>query len=873
MKFLDLFAGIGGFRQGMENQGNKCVGYVEIDKWARQSYQAIYNTEGEWTANDITKVTDKDWQQFKGKVECICAGFPCTPAGAKVLTSTGYKNIEDVQVGDYVLTHKNRYQKVLKTMSKIAQGYNDIKAMGVYDLKLTDNHPLYVYNVKESKFEWVEAKNLNPQVHRLTININSKSNSTGFSEQELWLLGRYVSDGYLDKNKKRITYAIRKSKLPLFISKCKKYKFFITHKDRGANEITISDKALYNILLSFNTGAENKNIPSFIKDAPKEEVRIFLEGYLSGDGFHNNIRTMWTTVSENLALGLEQLFIKAYGKLPAIYVRHDTRKNTFRDTYNSQVHNSSRDSKIINQYMTTKIKSIKHVTKNTKVYNLEVKNDNSYTIRNVIVHNCQSFSVAGKQLGFADKTRGTLFFQVARAAEQIKPRYLFLENVKGLLSHDHGNTIKVIIDTLNELGYYVNIELLNSKKFGVPQNRERVYLLCIKSDEITKDGLIKSLNTSKKIVESYLFGILQKNLKEVKKLQEHKSKEWVLNYLVLKDMCGAIKKKSLSRTTLTMTENLLKSCFHPEDGQKYMQRLGDLEENTFPTQEKQQMGMGTSSLESMESMKQNIEELLKEVLVENLSVVKLSTTLISTRKIMTSETCISLKIRANILNAMEVLQKCYPSYWQQELLNLTLVQENTKYANINDYIFTEKQRLSSWLGGTSFKSLIIKRSDLIGHLRGESTREVFFESGESKQLVEENEIVDLLSPTLNTMTGGKRKPNIVVEAEPIRAVNSPEVSNKTQNGRRIKDVGDPEFALTVRDRHGIVIGKGKSLRIRKLTPLECWRLQGFPDYAFYKAKESGVSDSQLYKQAGNSVTVPVIEFVAKRLGNDNSHLW
>jgi DNA (cytosine-5)-methyltransferase 1 len=385
LKFLDLFAGIGGFRQGMENQGNKCVGYVEIDKWARQSYQAIYNTEGEWTANDITKVTNEDWQQFKGKVECICAGFPC-----------------------------------------------------------------------------------------------------------------------------------------------------------------------------------------------------------------------------------------------------------------------------------------------------------------------QSFSIAGRRLGFADKTRGTLFFQVARAAEQVKPRYLFLENVKGLLSHDQGRTFEVILQTLDELGYDAEWHVLNSKEF-VPQNRERVII--------------------------------------------------------------------------------------------------------------------------------------------------------------------------------------------------------------------------------------------IGHLRGESTREVFFESGESKQLVEENEIVDLLptsdsrhgrrgtvlspkgissalaatdyklpkqiiqvgnymedhkfknpqpgrvyskdgiSPTLNTMTGGNRQPNIVVESEPIRAVNSPEVSNKTQNGRRIKDVGDPEFALTVRDRHGIVIGKGKSLRIRKLTPLECWRLQGFPDSAFYKAKESGVSDSQLYKQAGNSVTVPVIEFVARRLSGANGHLW
>lgn len=77
MKFLDLFAGIGGFRMGMERAGHGCVGYVEIDKYARKSYEAIYDTEGEWTKHDITKVTDEEWRQFRGKVDVICGGFPC----------------------------------------------------------------------------------------------------------------------------------------------------------------------------------------------------------------------------------------------------------------------------------------------------------------------------------------------------------------------------------------------------------------------------------------------------------------------------------------------------------------------------------------------------------------------------------------------------------------------------------------------------------------------------------------------------------------------------------------------------------------------------------------------------------------------------
>lgn len=90
---------------------------------------------------------------------------------------------------------------------------------------------------------------------------------------------------------------------------------------------------------------------------------------------------------------------------------------------------------------------------------------------------CQAFSIAGKRKGFLDETRGTLFFEIARAAEQIKPRTIFLENVRGLLSHDKGRTFGIILNTLDELGYDCEWQLLNSKNHGVPQNRERVFIV------------------------------------------------------------------------------------------------------------------------------------------------------------------------------------------------------------------------------------------------------------------------------------------------------------------------------------------------------------------------------------------------------------
>lgn len=117
-----------------------------------------------------------------------------------------------------------------------------------------------------------------------------------------------------------------------------------------------------------------------------------------------------------------------------------------------------------------------------------------------------------------------------------------------------------------------------------------------------------------------------------------------------------------------------------------------------------------------------------------------------------------------------------------------------------------------------------------------------------------------LSPTLNTMQGGGREPKVLVEP-----CLTPDRVNKRQNGRRFKNNDEPSFTLTAADRHGILLSNGKTYVIRKLTPLECWRLQGFTDEQFNKAKDAGVSNSQLYKQAGNAVTVPIVEAIGEKL--------
>ena len=89
---------------------------------------------------------------------------------------------------------------------------------------------------------------------------------------------------------------------------------------------------------------------------------------------------------------------------------------------------------------------------------------------------CQSFSIAGKRKGFEDM-RGTLCFEMARIIKKVKPRYFIFENVQGLLTHDKGETIRVILEEFGKLGYEITMDLLNAKDYGTPQNRSRIYCI------------------------------------------------------------------------------------------------------------------------------------------------------------------------------------------------------------------------------------------------------------------------------------------------------------------------------------------------------------------------------------------------------------
>ena len=168
---------------------------------------------------------------------------------------------------------------------------------------------------------------------------------------------------------------------------------------------------------------------------------------------------------------------------------------------------------------------------------------------------CQAFSLAGQRKGFKDDykgmARGTLFFDVARICEKKKPKVIFCENVKGLTIHDKGRTFEIITETLKQIGYKPFEQILNSRDFGVPQNRERIYIVAFRNDIAPEDFIfptpVDSSKRIKDIIEEkpvaakyYLSDVYMETLKRHKARHEAKGHGFGYEIRDWDDVAGAI---------------------------------------------------------------------------------------------------------------------------------------------------------------------------------------------------------------------------------------------------------------------------------------------------------------------------------------------
>jgi DNA (cytosine-5)-methyltransferase 1 len=510
MKFIDFFAGIGGFRRGMELAGHECVGFCEFDKFATASYTSMHlltkeqrefldkmplkqrqkeilkeeYRNGEWYANDIRRVYAGDIP----KADCWCFGFPCFVRGTYILTEKGYIPIENVSVGDRVLTHKGRWKTVTSVMQRDNARIWNVNGFGILPTGTTAEHPYYVTRVSEP-IEFKPVKELNDSYYSTMVLPDEEPNK--YSKEIWWIIGRYIADGWRVRRQDRprggrIVFAVSDKKREEFEHRLSEANLHGTYtEERTCGKYHVCNNQLYEYLGIFGEYAYGKRIPREALCLPREKAEYFYNGYMSGDG--RNDKEEATSTSAAVILGMCIIAQRLGKPVPAVYYTKRDSKRTIegreckqRDTYTFRISNKSVKGYYRGRYVCRKLYQPTESDQYETVYNLSVEEDESYIANGAIVHNCQDISVAGKQLGFQGN-RSSLFFRVmyliGQLEEENRPTYLFIENVKNLLSVNGGWDFARLLIEMEQGGYDAEWQVLNSKDFGVPQNRERCFII------------------------------------------------------------------------------------------------------------------------------------------------------------------------------------------------------------------------------------------------------------------------------------------------------------------------------------------------------------------------------------------------------------
>ena len=521
MKYIDLFSGLGAFHTAFPPDF-ECVFACDIDAGARTIYEANYGLN---PAADIREVVAEDVPDH----DILCAGFPCFVTGTRVLTAAGYKPIETVTLDDTLMTHTGRFRSILNLQSKVYEGqlYTIRIKYHPETISCTDEHPFYVreklrvwdntirrYTTSFGPAEWKTAKTLTMN-HYFGMNINTRECIPEFSHVQVvnqrvshtktlrlddpaqwFMMGYFVGDGWIEESTKsdgRLKYIIKfainnkdeddiyariRKILPITDKKC----------DTGrCKKFGCSNQEWYTILKQFGKYAHGKRIPEWVQDAPIPLIREFVAGYMRADGYvrSDGIYSI-TTVSPDLALGTQRLFLKL-GNIASVTKCNRPKKCVIagrlcnqRDTYSIRVTPGCTryTSFIEGEYAWFAPTSIlSKSVEDEPVYNFEVAVDNSYVVENIIVHNCQPFSIAGNGEGFADAEKGNLFTDILRIIDAKGPRMCILENVKNLETHDKGRTYAIIKEQLELRGYTVVSKVMDASKYGSPQCRQRIFIV------------------------------------------------------------------------------------------------------------------------------------------------------------------------------------------------------------------------------------------------------------------------------------------------------------------------------------------------------------------------------------------------------------
>ena len=435
--------------------------------------------------------------------------FPCFTADSLVLTEKGYKNIVDIKVGDYVLTHDNSYKKVVNTFNNGKHEIYSIKGMGIDEIKTTFNHKFYVREMyrkghkKQRCFkepQWKEVKNLTKKDY-LGIAINQASRALCYQTLPTqdnnfwWLIGRYIGDGWI-RTQGGIIICCAKNETYELIDKLNALNFnYSIVVEESVVKFHIPKKKLSEFCEQFGKGASNKHLTQDIISLPTWYLESFIEGYLSADGCFTNGVYKATTTSRELAYGIAQCVAKVYKTPYRIYKvkskptkviesRVVNQKDWYQVVFKK---NKCKQDKAFyeNGYIWYPIKDITAIGEEN-VYDIEVEYNHSFTVQNTIVHNCQDLSSAGLGKGMekGSGTRSGLLWEVERLLDECEelPQVLLMENVPEVIGANNIKHFAKWLEKLEQLGYKNKWQCLNAKDFEIPQSRDRCFMVSILGD-------------------------------------------------------------------------------------------------------------------------------------------------------------------------------------------------------------------------------------------------------------------------------------------------------------------------------------------------------------------------------------------------------
>jgi len=522
-KIATLFAGCGGKTLGAIAATNGIpIWAIEYDPEIADLYRNNISTN--IIVKNILNIDPKTLES----PNLLLISPPCFPTGVTVLTNKGLKNIESIEIGDLVVTHKGRLRPVTNLMSRQSKTVK-VEGLGHWGLEVTPNHPFLAteiktiyppykerkkgnYSTKElTPPHWEDAHNMlgkhwlalteYPDLEIPEIEYTRRESARGqvfdFSNIHFWqIVGCWVGDGWIRYSEGKCNLRNRGT---VFICSDKNDSKNLEEKliasgikygksmERTTIRFSISSRPLCRWLSdNFSLGSANKSLPTWLLGCSYEIKKAFFDGYMSADGhtshpssFLNPVISS-STVSKNLAITLRMLGVSlGYSVSLKLYGRKRDMANiegrivNEKPSYCIRFSMSQRHARIIKSdsiYSSGCVRKISDCCENQVVYDITVAEDESFIADGIVVHNCPNFSAAKVGRVETDNDRA-LADKICEFITTLYPEEILIENVRG---YRQSESYATIIDRLTTLGYYWDAQVFNFADFGVPQTRERL---------------------------------------------------------------------------------------------------------------------------------------------------------------------------------------------------------------------------------------------------------------------------------------------------------------------------------------------------------------------------------------------------------------